>query len=210
MPDKMTNFDNFDDFMAANEPNKPAKPAEPVILEVNRNEDGTFGENMITNEEYVAPCVHDDSFKGLFPGMAVSADKIKELFSYAEDKYEKIMGLSIFLSVAAIFNPLMTILWAFSHPDVAVRVRRFCFLGAAVIFLLISLLAWNKTFPIAGLVVIAVLKLYPFSESASDSFSAVAFMFLAYLMFRVKKRRDLGDTAGFVKVKAEEHEHEKK
>jgi hypothetical protein len=178
-------FTNFDDFMNATAPeNVPIHKRQ-----VNRDEDGTFAENFaknINSEDVLATPTQAAKFSDLFPELSVDGEVVKDLFWDAEDIYEKIMAVCMFAAVAAIFNPVLSLGYAFASGD-AIRGGFGFFLVA---FFLFCFIAVKKSFHLIGLSLIAVAKLLYFREGVGDVMLALAMFATIYLMFNIKKRKD--------------------
>ena len=125
-----------------------------------------------------------NKFWGFFPGKSVSTVQIKDLFTGAEDKYEKAVSVCMVLMIAAVFNPVMIAGFVFVHGGFA----NLILLLLMVVLFIYSLI--KKKFSFLGMCTVAVAKLYPFKEAMSDTFVAAAMMILIYLLFRMKCNHD--------------------
>jgi hypothetical protein len=158
---------------------------------VNRDEFGDYADNFYGCKEYELPVRDSDtSFRGLFPRLCIKWEVIKDLYSYAEDVYEKIMAVCMALIVAAAVNPMMVFAITLRHSDIDVRVPWFLFLGGIILFVIISLLALNKSFSLIAIGVIAVLKAYPFSAAAADTFCIFLLTVIFFVARQMKKRSE--------------------
>jgi len=121
-------------------------------------------------------------FSELFPRKSIAIEKIRELFAFPVDKYDKIISVCMVLAVAAVFNPIMV---------AGITIARNSAVGLVFVLALIAMFIFSliiKRFSFIGMGIIAVLKLYPFSEAMSDVLFAAAMLMFVY--FLVRKRND--------------------
>jgi hypothetical protein len=188
-------FNNFDDFVAANNNDNnnnnntiTTTTEEPLHKRrINRDDDGSYGNDVWGERIQEQPVTESNTFRDVFPKGCITWEKIAEMFSYPQDRYDKIMSVCMFLALAAALNPMMTMFVAWSHSNVEVRVMRFAFALGILGFFLISLIAANKSFSLIVIGIITVLKFYPFSESAADAFFTVVFMGVALTAFKLQQ-----------------------
>lgn len=129
----------------------------------------------------------ENRFKELFPGKYICVNKIKEMFTAAEDRYVKAMSICMILTVAAVFNPVMITVFIFINGSIS---------NLILLLLMIALFVYSfimKKFSFIGLGAVSLAKLYPFSEAMSDTFIAAAMFFLLYLIFRIKRNSELSN-----------------
>jgi hypothetical protein len=175
-------YSNFDDFMSAQ-----GKPDIPLHEQkVDRDEYGDSGKHYSKYREDEPRPKVEMRLRDYFPDMSVDGEVIRNLFWEGEDIYEKIMSICMFIAVGAVFNPVLTLGFAFLNADF-IRVGFGLFL---VGFFLFSLLAVRKSFHLIGMGIIACAKLIYFREGIGDVSLATAMMMTIYLMYNMKKRKD--------------------
>jgi hypothetical protein len=130
---------------------------------INRDDLGelpqTCRDESVTKENSV-PVVEDKTFWGLFPNKSIDMEIVSELFKYADNIYEKIIAICMVLTVLAVFNPVMLAGYAYANNDVF----HMAFVFALVIFFAACILVGKKSFWIPGMVIIILLKLFPFTQ----------------------------------------------
>jgi hypothetical protein len=185
-----TSFTNFDDFLNAQSPPKPESPPTPETplheRAIDRDEFGDSGVHLRDYREDEPKPKIEARLRDLFPMGCIDGGVIRNLLWEAEDIYEKVMGICMVITVAAIFNPVLSLGFAFASGD-GVRGGFGLFLVA---FFLFCILAVKKVFPLIGMGIIAFAKGIYFHEGQGDLLLAAAMLTTIYLMFSMKKRKD--------------------
>jgi len=125
------------------------------------------------------------NFRGYFPNMSIRGSKIHELFFYPDDKYEKIMGLCLYLTVAAVFNPFLLMIFYYINRDFS----RLAFVFFLLTFFFCSVMTVKKSFWIPGMMIVVLLKAFYFWDGTIDALFAAVMFSTAYLMFCFKKSK---------------------
>jgi hypothetical protein len=186
-------YDNFDDFMEA-EKLMPLRPSCP-----DRNEDGGYGKGL--DLPYIHPVVEEDTepiFWNLFPEKNITCDKIRELFYFGDDNYEKAMGVCMLLTLVAVFNPIFLIMGAFTGTVLGgTRFGALIYLAFMFMLIMLFIISYcsigsfiEKKFWLPAMGIVSALKLFPFSVARGDTILAVAMLLMIYLLFRMKRDRD--------------------
>ena len=125
----------------------------------------------------------NNTLKGLFPKWGISFEKIRELFNFPDDKYEKIISVCMVLAVIAVFNPIMIAAYTIIHGSV---------LSLAFLILMVALAIFSvirKNFSLIIIGIILLLKLLLFREAMSDALIACAIMLFIYLLVGFKANK---------------------
>jgi len=133
------------------------------------------------------------SLKDYFPGLSIEFSTIRELIRSGQDIYEKIMGLSMFMLLVSLINPVLVLVYAFYLGSHA----RMIYVILLIIFFVVSVRFRQALFWLPALIGFNITKLIFFNEAVSDVLFAAAFFAIIYLMFRVKTRTD---SEGFTEV----------
>ncbi|MCL1832121.1 MAG: hypothetical protein FWG45_04320 [Oscillospiraceae bacterium] len=196
MNEQNSNFNNFDDFIAATakSPDNAPNNVEYVPLherQINRDDEGYATDIWSVREAPPIAAPPPQTFKSLFPGACISWEVIRESVSHGDNVFEKIMGVCMFLAVAAALNPLTLGAVMLMKTDVMNMQRNagyFAFFIGIILFSLISVIAVNKSFSLIPIGIITVLKIYPFTHAAADSFMIILMMILTYIFYQFSKR----------------------
>jgi hypothetical protein len=174
-------YDNFDDFLES------VKSEEKPIHErrINRDDCGKLPIKLESRDNKVEiPVVKYNKFTKLFPKACIDWDIIRDLFGNGVTKYDKVMGVCMFLILAAVFNPFLIISYAFILGG-SDGLTRLGILGGMFIFFCVSAFSVKANFWLPAMAVITVIKLF-LEEGRTDSLIAVSMMLFIYLLFRMK------------------------